>query len=288
MTGAVLTSAYLDAARRAGALTRVAGAPCVMGETTDSLNGERSCLVEYADPRALARPGWAAELLARAVELCPGTHGVIMRTPPGVELPAPWTRHLTYLRHDGPPQPPRLGPDAGGGIPVAVATSEQIPRVRDWLADAFQTGARDQGLHVERDTAVEHADRLLAVPGRHSLVASSAGRPVAHATMLPFTDDVTGTDYTELFDVLVSPSADVRTTTAALVDACLAHTARAGLPLLGNVIHQRTRTAETDTGNRVVSSLLRKGWRVDHSYWRAPNDPRSDTTPPTPPNREPM
>ncbi|CAM5603424.1 MULTISPECIES: GNAT family N-acetyltransferase [Streptomyces] len=287
MTGTAPAPAYFDAARDAGALTRVAGARCVMGAATDSLNGEHSCLVEYADPQALARSGWAAELLAHAMRVHPTVHGVLLRTEPGVELPAPWTRHLTYLRHDGPPEDHRTDPDAGD-VTIAAATTDQTALVLGWLADAFQAGARDQGIDVGRDTAHDHASQLLAVPGRHSLVAATAGQPVGHATMLPFTDDVTGTEYTELFDVLVRPTADVRTITAALVDACLAHVARTGLPLLGNVIHQRVTAGASDRGDRVVASLLKKGWRTEHCYWRAPAGPPANaTTPPPPPDREP-
>ncbi|MGW7547284.1 hypothetical protein ACWGKQ_40230 [Streptomyces sp. NPDC054770] len=268
MTGPHADPAYLAACRDAGLLVRVGAVECVLGRTEDALTGRDFCLVEYADPAPDSQDA-AEALRTHAVAAHPGVSGVLLRTGPEVRLGSPWTEHLTYLRHGA-------GGIASGdrpeGVAVVPAGPEHGERVRGWIADAFQTGAAEGGLAVPRGDAEAQADLVLAAPGRHTLVALTAdGEPAGHATLLPFTDEVTGTEYLELFDILVPVPFGTRALTGLLADAALARAERAGLPLLGNVVH-RTAGPGPDHGARVVSSLHRRGWRTDHVYWHAPTD----------------
>ncbi|MEU5533684.1 hypothetical protein [Streptomyces sp. NPDC020362] len=263
--------AYLAACRDAGLLVDTATGHCVLGTTRDPLSGRDFCLVEYAHP-APASPEAAETLRRHAAAVQPGACGVLLRTAPDVRLCAPWTPYLTYLRHD-PPDRTSCGDtvsDASCGVTVGPAAPEHRGRIRAWLADAFEAGAAQQGATVRREDAEEQADAIMAAPGRFSLVAVAGHEPAGHATLLPFTDEVTGTAYLELFDTLVAAPFDVRAVTGLLVGAALARAARAGVPLLGNVVHGDA-TGAPEHGARIVASLHRRGWRTEHVYWHAPN-----------------
>ncbi|PKW12297.1 hypothetical protein SAMN05428944_0454 [Streptomyces sp. 1222.5] len=266
--------AYLAACRDAGLLVDTGTGHCVLGATQDPLNGRHYCLVEYAHPAPVTTE--AAEALRRyAAAVHPHTGGVLLRTGPGVRLGTPWTPHLTYLRHDPPADADAdaSGGDTASGVVVRAAGPEHQGQIRAWLADAFEAGAAQQGAPALRGDAEVQADAVMAAPGRSSLVAVAGGEPAGHATLLPFTDEVTGTDYLELFDTLVAEPFDVRAVTARLVEASLARAARAGVPLLGNVVHGGS-AGSTEHGARIVASLQGRGWRTEHVYWLAPNPDR--------------
>ncbi|MFJ8031919.1 hypothetical protein [Streptomyces sp. NPDC096032] len=261
--------AYLAACRDAGLLVDTGAGHCVLGATQDPLSGRDYCLVEYAHPAPVTTE--AAEALRRyATAVHPHTGGVLLRTGPGVRLGAPWTPHLTYLRRDPPTDADGPGGDAVSDVVIRAAGPEHQGRIRAWLADAFEAGAAQQNAPVRRGDAEVQADAVMAAPGRSSLVAVAGGAAAGHATLLPFTDEVTGTDYLELFDTLVAEPFDVRAVTARLVEASLARAARAGVPLLGNVVHGGA-TGTTEHGSRIVASLHGRGWRTEHVYWHAPN-----------------
>ncbi|MFF7749145.1 hypothetical protein ACFZCP_07780 [Streptomyces sp. NPDC007971] len=280
--------AYLAACRDAGLLVDIGAGHCVLGATRDPLSGRDFCLVEYAHPAPASHE--AAEALRRhAAAVHPGTSGVLLRTAPDVRLCAPWTPHLTYLRRD-PPDRHSGGDTASGspgsdtasrsssgdtasrfsgGVTVVPAAPEHQGRIRSWIADAFAAGAAQQGTTARREDAEAQADTVMATPGRFTLVAVIGAEPAGHATLLPFTDEVTATAYLELFDTLVAAPFDVRAVTGLLVEASLARAARAGLPLLGNVVHGGA-TGVPEHGARIVASLHRRGWRTEHVYWHAP------------------
>ncbi|MFF9769075.1 hypothetical protein ACF1GT_21130 [Streptomyces sp. NPDC014636] len=263
--------AYLAACRDAGLLVDIGAGHCVLGTTRDPLSGRDYCLVEYAHPAPASSQ--AAEALRRhAAAVHPGTCGVLLRTAPDVRLCAPWTPHLTYLRHD-PPDHATGGDTVSGaacGVTVGPAAPEHGERIRAWIADAFEAGAAHQDAPVRREEAEAQADAIMAAPGRFSLVAVAGREPAGHATLLPFTDEVTGTAYLELLDTLVAAPFDIGAVTGLLVEAALARAARAGVPLLGNVVHGGA-TGAPEHGARIVASLHRRGWRTEHVYWHAPN-----------------
>ncbi|CCK26411.1 hypothetical protein BN159_2032 [Streptomyces davaonensis JCM 4913] len=266
MTAVRVDPAYLAACRDADLVVRVGEVECVLGRTDDALTGRDFCLIEYADPPPGSQAA-AEALRAYAVAAHPEVSGVLLRTGPGVRLGPPWTEHLTYVRHD-------IGGTSGPGpddVTVLPAGPEHEERVRGWFADAFRTGAAEQGVTVPRADAEAQADTVLAAPERLTLVATLAGgEPAGHATLLPFTDEVTGIEYLELFDVLVPVPFETRPLSRLLTDAALARGTRAGLPLLGNVVH-RTGAPGQEHSARVVAALHRRGWETDHVYWHAPN-----------------
>ncbi|MFD7712648.1 hypothetical protein ACFV6E_40060 [Streptomyces sp. NPDC059785] len=107
---------------------------------------------------------------------------------------------------------------------------------------------------------------VLGTPGRVTYVAERAGKVVGHATLLTdATDDVTGTEYVELLDVLVRPLAD-RAAQRRLVEAACSHAAHSGRPLLGNVVHTADAPGHAE---RVLAALRRDGWQLAHHYFLA-------------------
>lgn len=259
---------YLAACRDADMVVRIGEVECVLGRTEDALVGRDFCLVEYADPAPVSQEA-ADALRAYAFLTCPGVHGVLLRTGPDARLGPPWAEYLTYVRHHGALG--GIGENNSEGAVVVPAGPEHSEQVRGWITDAFAAGAAEQGVSVRREDAQAQADEVLAVSGRLTLVAIvEHGVAAGHVTLRPFTDEVTGTEYLELFDLLVPVPFKTRTLTGLLTDAALAQGARAGLPLLGHVVH-RTGVSGPDHGAHVVASLHRRGWRTDHVYWHAPN-----------------
>ncbi|MFF3174751.1 hypothetical protein ACFVQ0_19270 [Streptomyces sp. NPDC057900] len=262
----ITTQDYLDAAARAGVRHGWRGYDYVGDRYTDALVGEVSYLVEHIDPRLLEAPELLNAFAGHALGECPGTDGVLLRVPGHRTPPSPWARRLTYLAGARPGA--RTG-DAGDGITVRPARDDDASHVRRWLADAFQTGAADQGHRLDRAAAEAQAEETMAAPDRRSFVAVRQGAPLGHATLLgDARDEVAGAAFVDLVDILVEDPAERRCATAALVRVCAEQAAAAGLPLIGNVIHHR----RDRSGDGVVDNLVAHGWRVAHEYWWHPRE----------------
>ncbi|GAA3885700.1 hypothetical protein GCM10022243_58150 [Saccharothrix violaceirubra] len=242
-----MNTAYREAAARAGLLRSLAGAEYVAGESADPLLGTSRWLVEYADDRILDDP---ALLDAMLTELG-AEHTVLLRTEGDRVLTGPWTRRLTYLRLDEEPTAGtsalHCGPEADGDGPL----------VAEWLARALLAG----------EATADPADVRAAVaairdaPDRRTLVVRRGTTTIGHATLLTDAyDEATGDDFVDLVDILVDSEPDRRDATAQLVAASWRVAAELGRPLVGNVVHH-------SGGQRVLDSLLRRGWTVCHTYW---------------------
>ncbi|MEU1946562.1 hypothetical protein ACFW95_10075 [Streptomyces sp. NPDC059474] len=266
---AAVSEAFLEASAEAGAVVECGGHRCVAGSYLEPISGEQQCLVEYADP-ALTTAAAAARLPPLLAELFPEAEVAVLRTPADVALPAPWTRYLSYVKRAVPV--PRSAPDTAGGDGMTVTEPAEgdRERVTRWLEAAFLTAGDSQGGDCDAEAAAAQARAVLETPGSRFLIARSAGTAVGHATLLcDAYDEVSGEPYVELVDILIDPPHDVRTATAALVTAAGQLADGLGLPLIGHVVHPRhpDRRAE---GQRVLDSLLRKGWEMHSGYWWAP------------------
>ncbi|MFF4537266.1 hypothetical protein [Streptomyces aureus] len=250
---------YLKSAQDADLVRLVSGLPCVAGVSTDPLSGERRLLVEYADPAMLTDPEAARTLWRTLLADHEGVSALVVRAGADVLLPAPWHRHLTYVRlvddaaAAGAPEGPR----------VTAARDEHRPLLHDWLVRAIVHAAREQGRPADPAATAAEADALLDTPSRRSLLVWEGDAPVGHATVIGETrDEITDEAHMELVDVLVEPGADGPAGRRALVAAVagLARTAR--LPLTGHVVH-----GLDGGGDRVTAALCARGWQVHHRYW---------------------
>lgn len=279
VTAVAVTTAAPDLESFAGTglLWEVAGHPCIAGTSTDPADGRVDCLVEYAPEPLLTDPSALALLVheVMAGQPRPRWRNLVVRSRGEVTLPAPMVRDLTHLVLDraagpGPLLPPgiSIAPSAGPGADA---------RVGDWLRRAVADGNSQRGLPDGGALVDETVDSYLAAPDRVSLIASldtpGGPRPIAHATLLTgAVDEVYGTPFVDLVDILVDEDQDVPLLTRALVAASARHAADVGLPLVGNVVHGLDAEGAVQ-GERVVASLIRKGWQLLDTYWRCPLDP---------------
>ncbi|WP_330456139.1 nucleotidyltransferase family protein [Streptomyces sp. NBC_00820] len=270
---------FLTAAQRAGVRHSWGGFGYVGDRYTDALTGEVSYLVEHLDPGVLTAPEQLTAFADHVLGECPGADAVLLRVPGHHTPPDPWTRRLTYVVKSDDSDAEDSGAEGGGpadsgvadsgvegsGVAVRAANDDDASDLARWLADAFQTGAGDQGHPVERGTALEQAAEVMAAPDRCSFVAHKDGVALGHATLLlDARDDVDGTTFVNLVDILIEGPAERRAATTALVRVCAEKAAAAGRPLIGNVIHHWS----GGRGDRVVGALTADGWRTHHEYWR--------------------
>lgn len=269
MSAPATTAPDWDSFTGSGLLHEVHGHRCMAGASTDT-GGRVDCLVEYApepvvtDPAALRR--LAGTVLAE--HACDRWRDLVVRVP-GAGVPAaPLARDLSHLRctdaFDATIRPPdgvRIAPSAGAGDEA---------HVRSWLRRAVVTGNGERELRQDEEVVDRIVEGYLTAPDRVSLVASvttEGGRlPIAHATLLTAAvDDLTGTSFVDLVDILVADGYDARALIGALSAACARHARAVGRPLVGNVVHSR---ADAANGERVVASLIRRGWELTGTYWR--------------------
>ncbi|MCW5250342.1 hypothetical protein [Streptomyces sp. SHP 1-2] len=274
---------YLAEAADAGLVEHADGRRYVAGAYVDPLSNERQLLVEYCDEELLAAPEWPARLVERASALDPAVAAVVLRVPGTVLLPEPWERTLSYVLHPadrtgpGPgdltapgPGPADVGPEVPGLAIGPLAPGPEEDLVTRWLTRAMVDGGADRGDAVDADAAARIAREFLDAPDRRTCVARLDGAAVGHATLLcDVRDEVTRRRAVELVDILVDIPDPVRrgAVIAALTRAALAHAHRLGLPLLGHVVHPATHVA-AGHGERIVASLLTRGWNLDHVFWR--------------------
>ncbi|MDT8912749.1 hypothetical protein [Amycolatopsis sp. PS_44_ISF1] len=260
---------YVAAAEAAGALFTSGSGSFVGGEYVDAARGETQFLVTYCDEAAVEDGSLLRRLPAVAAAEAPACTAIVVRLRAGRELPSPWARHVTYVRHRGAAADP--APAEHCGLRIVPAEDGRYEAViAGWLADAVREAVVLQGGGLLDDQPAEIARQLLATPGRRTFVALADALPIGHATLLcAEEDDVTGEPFAELFDTLVVRGHPRHSEAiAGLVSAAVGHAAELGLPLLGNVIHQGATAPGADPGARVVSMLARSGWAVDHVLWR--------------------
>ncbi|MFD8979488.1 hypothetical protein [Streptomyces sp. NPDC059564] len=263
----VAAAAYLAAAEEAGLLGSLHGHPYVAGEHHDPALDEQRVLIEFCAPEILLDAVSLDTLADRVLRESPGATAVVVRAPGWLALDAPWERQLTYVRYDGEPVDSVPSPE---GFDIRPAVPERDDAVvAEWIARAVTDGSAEQDATADPEIVAAVAQDLLHLPDRVSYLAFADGRPVGHATLLCAAhDDVTGRDHIELLDVLADTADDCRrAVVAALTAAAIAHAGRAGLPLIGHVVHP-ARNVAPGRGEAVTAALVQRGWRVDHVYWR--------------------
>ena len=263
--GAAPPAGYLAAAREAGLVRQVAGRPVVVGVHDDGAGGERQGFIEYCDPALLAGNG--EELAAAVLAELPAVDALVLRAPAAAQLGPPWLAHLTYVAL-APAGPDQLPVD-DATVPVRPAGVQDDEPILGWLVQAFETYGAEQRHPGDREAVRETAEQVLRAPDRVSYVVLEGDRPIGHATLLcEAADDVTAREYVELLDILVdaAPPGHGRAV-AALESAARRHAGRLGRTLIGHVVHP----ADDDARARsILAALQRRGWRVDHRYWRRP------------------
>lgn len=254
-------AAYLEAATSVGLLAELDGVPYVAGEYVDPVSRRRRVLVEYCDGGLVDTGAARDRLRAALAEAFPGNDSALVRvdatTPDDLLAGSGWTRELVYVGYEGPVEPPTAD--------VRLERQEDRAFVRDWLERAFTLAQHQLG--SPGDGAAEAAAATMAHPARRTYVVgpSPEADPIGHATLLTdAVDEVRGVGFVELLDALVEPEHDVRALVSALVAVCAAYARQEGRPLVGHVV------ATPEAGDRVLGSLLRRGWRTWHSFYRCP------------------
>jgi hypothetical protein len=271
---ALVSERYLADADGAGLLHQVHGHRYVAGFQDEPMLNERQFLVEYCDEALLADRDWLAGLADHARALEPEVAAVIVRAPATVRIGEPWHRSISYVSHPGGTA--QAAPaDPSQGVTVAPAEAGDEADIAGWLVRAMVTGSTDRGRTADPATAELLVQEWLKAPGRFAYVARLDGRAVGHATLLcDAEDEVTGRRVVELVDTLVDLTDPPvrRAALAALTSAAIAHAERLGLPLMGHVVHPAPDVA-AGHGDRIVASLLSRGWQLDHVFWRRPVTP---------------
>lgn len=267
---ALASERYLTEAADAGLLHHAHGHRYVAGFQDEPMLDERQFLIEYCDEELLADPAWLAGLAEHARALEPEVAAVIVRAPATVRIDEPWHRSISYVSHPGGTASTAPG-GALHGISVQPAEAGRDDAdIAGWLARAMISGGTDRGRAADPATAELLVQDWLRAPDRFTYVARLDGRTAGHATLLgDAEDEVTGRRVVELVDILVDledPPAR-GAAMAALSSAAIAHADRLGLPLLGHVVHPAPDIA-AGHGDRIVASLLTRGWDLDHVFWR--------------------
>ncbi|MFI9842521.1 hypothetical protein ACIHFD_36185 [Nonomuraea sp. NPDC051941] len=256
---------YLRSADAAQLLYVMDGRPYVAGEFVDGITGDRHCLVEYCDPALLSTAQSVRSLRDALSGSFTDADVLTIRVRTPVDLPPPWERAVTYVRlTDSSTQPIHQAK-----VSIVEATSDYMRLIEDWLVRAFQTGYEKQGRAARLDAARRAARTILESVDRRSYVAIAGGVPVGHATLLTrMRDEVTDEEYADFVDMFVEPGPSAKDARDGLLSAVITLAGKTGMELVGNVVHQKAATATMEHGRRVLESLWRKGWQVDHVDWR--------------------
>ncbi|MCU1640728.1 MAG: hypothetical protein JWN03_1003 [Nocardia sp.] len=261
-------AAYLEAAETAGLVHRLGDLPVVAGLHVDALTGENQCLVEYADRALLTDiPGLLDQLFRRF----PSCTSTVVRLPADIG-PSPYLEPvISYLRFL-PDRSRTAATPSGTALRIALDDGSFDEQVRAWLAQALIVAQSDRGNAADVDAVTSAVTGIMSAPARRTWTVHTAGRrePIGHATaLIDAFDDVTGTAFVDLVDILIDDPAQVRAATAALVDACAAEAGRLGLPIIGNVCHPSTFEGR-DPAAETITKLCRRGWRPVYRYCSAP------------------
>src|SRR5690606_34959559 len=245
-------------------------------------------------PGDLAGPGSTGGRGAVRAEGLPERTEVTARLPAALSLCPPWHLSRTYLWREGT-SVSEQGTSDGRRAALRVASDAEHPRpaldsefhrdegddgslarpagrldqplIEAWLARAAVDGSGVPGREVHGHGALAAAAGLCADPRRHSFVAPAAGSARGHATTLVrVTDQVSGPEHVELFDVLVEEGPGKAALQRGLVQACAELAGRLRLPLLGHVVHRHPALGP-DHAAAVVDGLVAQGWRPAFCYW---------------------
>lgn len=256
---------YLADCEQAGLLDHHDGLPYVAGVFVDPSIGERQFFAEYCDSRLIAVDPDLGWLVSRARAEEPEAELIVVRTRPDAALPRPWSKHHTYVRHDG------TLPTASSkkvDVRIVPATAAHTDAVRGWLVQAFTEAAVQRRRVADPKVLRDMADAVLAQEGRTTYVAVLDGRPIGHLTVRPgIEDEVTGRRFVEMCDVLVEEESVRSAVISALVPFALEFAVAHELPLLGQV-HHPDEGLLPGRGEAILRGLLATGWVVDHAYWR--------------------
>lgn len=253
---------YLAEADEAGCLFALDGSPYVAGISTDPVSGAQQCLVAFAAPELLRHP---SPLPRTLVGRFPDCQSVVVRTT-GEQEPGPlFAPMLTYLRYDAPAAP--ASPVADAVRATRSDSGEHDGRVASWISRALRDGSADLGRAVAGPAVELSTQEIMRAPSRRTYLAWADGvpEPIGHGTVLADeTDEVSGTRFVELVDILIDHGEHRAAATEQLVRIIAAEAAAQSLPLIGNVVHSPG--SETDPGMKVVASLQTRGWQPVFRY----------------------
>jgi GNAT superfamily N-acetyltransferase len=248
----------------AGLTAELAGRLLVLAAVDEPVTGERRVLVTVGADEVAADPDRLAELRALVAREHPDAETIVLRLPPGAARPAVAGARLLmqYVESSGVPEPPA---DAAGWTvrPYRPADREAV---RDLLVRALETGYGTAGTVAPREQTDAIAADLLDRAGTDVTVFCAVGEPGfgGHATVVWDTDDVTGEERPELFDVFVLPEHRGSPAGRLLTAAAVRWAADTGFPLRGHVV------GDDDNAARVRQRLFAAGWRPAEGYWAVP------------------
>jgi GNAT superfamily N-acetyltransferase len=246
----------------AGLTAELAGEVALLAAVDEPVTGERRVLVTVGADRVAADPDRLAALRALVARDHPDAQTIVLRLPPGAAAPAGARLLMQYVESGTVPEPPAQT----AGWEVRPYRPEDRDAVHHLLVRALEIGYRTAGSAAPREQTHAVATDLLDRAGDDVTVFCAVGAPGfgGHATVVWDTDDLTGQDRPELFDVFVRPEHRGSPVGRLLTAAAVRWAAGAGFPLRGHVV------GDDDNAATVRQRLLATGWRPAEGYWAVP------------------
>jgi len=248
----------------AGLTAELAGGVLVLAAVDEPVTGERRVLVTVGADRVAAEADRLAELRALVAREHPDAGTIVLRLAAGAARPAAAGARLLmqYVESQTVPEPPA---DPAGWT-VRPYRPPDREAVHDLLVRALETGYDTAGVTAPPEQTDAVAGDLLDRVGDGVTVLCAVGPPGfgGHATVIWDTDDLTGEERPELFDVFVLPEHRGSPAGRLLTAAAIRWAAEAGHPLRGHVVGDDANAAA------VRGRLLAGGWRAAEGYWAVP------------------
>ncbi|MCC8251531.1 hypothetical protein [Saccharothrix luteola] len=244
-----------------GLLARLHDELAVITEDTDAITGQRRALAVLLKSTGRG----VADLLPRLADVArlrfPGVDRMMTVVPARRIVPAPRSGH-PHMRYVLATDAVALA-DPDGDWSVRPAGRTDISDVLPLLVEAMVDGYRVAGTAVGEAQVEADARRLFdrAVEDGIVFVAHDDEGFAGHVTIVPDRDELSGLDRLELFDLFVPRHRRGTPASRLLTSAALRYARNRGLPLRGYV------SGHGPAPDRVLDSLLGKGWVRDTTYW---------------------
>jgi len=233
----------------------------IAGEYFEPLEGINCCVIEQVEFEVDSQQV-ANELRSWVSSQFPEARRLMLRSSDlDLELPG-FVDHVYYIRLAREPEP-----GASSELMVRPAQGEDTTLIQSWLVRAFDDALGVTGGSPDRDAAQAQASLITQDPSTRSLVVCDASHAFGHVTLLPHAeDDLTGSTFVELLDLLVEPTDSRRREAERLLVHAASQIAKElDRPLVGHIVC----LPDCAGSRRLLSRLESAGWAFTYKYLRS-------------------